>query len=608
MISKVDESTTLYYTVCLPKIWNQNVTVSQILVMFMLNFISFYFQSTLLVLFPNVLLLMIYILINNISIHKGYSQDFMKALESPTDFLHCSTKLNTKVMPLTDNEYTNIYFPHKFISEFKFKDELCNSSFLQNKSNFEREISTAVPVKCNIVTTTSSTSVTASSTTAYCIVSQNIAPTTTTSTFSSKSPICSSIGMFSDLSCTVSCSAPVSINNLPSTSSISIISPSQTTCENLQDFAELENVKATKSATLCPDFLISNKVSSREIECSDFEVSNKNTKFSNMSDQKQELVSNIKDMNTNINIENNKSSLSQLELKSMLEVLPRFEGDLKDYKFFKEKFKILTEHQGINFHDKAFLLYSSLDDKVLNLLRPVTINGLIDFQLLWDNLDLEYSLPENGSLYYSNALFSLGSWPLCNTLESLNKLHKFILINHLGLEREGVQESGVIYGMKILSLLEGDLALNVASLLSSDLCKTAILPEILQLLKQEIRYLQINKLAQATKNGIHVKFENIENENGEISHSEKDHFENQQNLVKDVCVFCKSMDHLSIHCNLYSRPRDYYSSLFEQFRCFNCFQKGHKSFSCSLSKLCNLCNDPRPHSPIICNNNRSKFP
>ena len=292
----------------------------------------------------------------------------------------------------------------------------------------------------------------------------------------------------------------------------------------------------------------------------------------------------------------------------MLELLPKFEGDLKCYKLFKEQFQVMTEHQNINSKDKAFLLYSSLDDKVLNLLRPVTINGLIDFQLLWDNLDLEYSLPENGSLYYSNALFSLGSWPLCNTLESLNKLHKLILINHLGLEREGVQESGVIYGMKILSLLEGDLALNVASLLSSDLCKTAILPEILQLLKQEIRYLQINKLAQATKDGIHVKFENIENENGEISHSEKDHFENQQNLVKDVCVFCKSMDHLSIHCNLYSRPRDYYSSLFEQFRCFNCFQKGHKSFSCSLSKLCNLCNDPRPHSPIICNNNRSKFP
>ena len=160
MISKVDESTTLYYTVCLPKIWNQNVTVSQILVMFMLNFISFYFQSTLLVLFPNVLLLMIYILINNISIHKGYSQDFMKALESPTYFPQCLTKLNTKVMPLTDNEYPNIYFPYKFISEFKFKDELCNSSFLQNKSNFERGISTAVPVECNIVTTTSSTSVT----------------------------------------------------------------------------------------------------------------------------------------------------------------------------------------------------------------------------------------------------------------------------------------------------------------------------------------------------------------------------------------------------------------------------------------------------------------
>ena len=153
----------------------------------------------------------------------------------------------------------------------------------------------------------------------------------------------------------------------------------------------------------------------------------------------------------------------------------------------------------------AYLLYSSLSDEVLAILGQVTEKGFIDYQSLWDNLDSEFSLPQNGQFYFSNALFSLGSWPICNTLESLTRLYKFILSNYLGLERERVQESGSIYGMKILSILEGELAYNVSLLLSSDISKTAILPKILQLLKQEIRFLEINRLAQATKKAYQAK-------------------------------------------------------------------------------------------------------
>ena len=158
-MSKVDESTTLYYTVCLPKIWNQNITVSQILIMFLLNFVSVYFQSTLLLLLPNVILLIIYILINNIQIHKGYSQDFVKALEAHIDFTHCVNKLNTKV--IKDHSYPSFHFPYTLDPNLLFQDKPKNSLVSQIES-FEKENFSLVGVKCDTVSTMTSTTATMS--------------------------------------------------------------------------------------------------------------------------------------------------------------------------------------------------------------------------------------------------------------------------------------------------------------------------------------------------------------------------------------------------------------------------------------------------------------
>ena len=598
--------------------------------MFILNFISFYFQSTLLVLLPNIILLILYVLINNITVYKGYVQ----VSESPIDFTHYVSKLNTK--DIKDHGNSSINFPYEYDYHSLLRGEINDSSFLQNKSSFERENLNPVPIKCLSVPTTPSTTVAISCnnavtfsntvTTSYtnCLTSQTFVPTTTTCTFSSNSPVCTLYGV--SLTPQASAFSTTDFVSTSDSSKNSVFLSKSDTHGNLEDVKNLMPFDIDETESFSSNSSIQSQVSSetlnfKESIISEHDVSNKCSTFSDILNQEPysfQSEKNISDekisiekpaiVDPTINSEiNSKSNLSILEIRSMLEILPKFKGDLKDYKFFKEKFKILVEHQNINSCDKAYLLYSSLSDEVLAILGQVTEKGFIDYQSLWDNLDSEFSLPQNGQFYFSNALFSLGSWPICNTLESLTRLYKFILSNYLGLERERVQESGSIYGMKILSILEGELAYNVSLLLSSDISKTAILPKILQLLKQEIRFLEINRLAQATKDGIHVKFENIENKNGEISHCEKDHSENQQNLVKDACVFCKSMAHLSIHCNFYSRPRDYYSSLFEQFRCFNCFHKGHKSFNCSQSKLCNLCNDPRPHSPIICNNNRNIF-
>ena len=110
-------------------------------------------------------------------------------------------------------------------------------------------------------------------------------------------------------------------------------------------------------------------------------------------------------------------------------------------------------------------------------------------------------------------------------------------------------------------------------------------------------------MAQATKDGIHENFENTENSD----YYESDFFERPQNNVKDTCVFCKSRNHLSSQCKFYSTPFDYHSCLFKQFRCFNCFEKGHKGIDCPQNKLCTFCQDPRPHSAILCNKNKSYY-
>ena len=620
----MNESQTLYYTVCLPKIWNQNVSIPQILIMFLLNFISFYFQSTLLVLLPNIILLILYVLINNITVYKGY----VPVSESSFDFAHYVSKLNTKV--IKDQCDSSIYFPYESDYLSLLKGEINNSSFLQNKSSVERVSFKPIPIKNNSVPTTPSTIVATSCNNS--IAFQSSVPATTTCTFSSGSPVCS-VYEFSSHSLSPPVTTPVSLNDSLLQSSFSL--SKSASLKNFKNSNDPETAMVSKTSPLNSTNLnihrevSQNNLSSNANVISEEKIPNESCVSSNFLNQELDLCSSkIVSSDESISVENNEvinqmanyknkvnSNLSLLEMKSMLESLPKFRGDSKNYKVFREKFKILTNHQNINSDDKAYLLYSSLADEVLAMLGKVTSNGSIDLQLLWDNLDSEFSLPQNSQFYYSNALFSLGSWPICNNLESLTELYKFILSNYLGLEREGVQESDSIYGMKILSLLDGELAYNVASVLS-DNCKTRILPDILQLLKQEIRYLQIDKLAQATKDGIHEKFEKcsfyLENnhpekfENPEVSAYSRDFSKHKQNCVKDACVFCKSKNHSSIQCDFYSRPFDYYSNLFDQFRCFNCFEKGHKGFNCPQNKLCTFCQDPRPHSPLLCNKN-NKF-
>ena len=66
------------------------------------------------------------------------------------------------------------------------------------------------------------------------------------------------------------------------------------------------------------------------------------------------------------------------------------------------------------------------------------------------------------------------------------------------MEREKAHKNDLIIAMKVLSVLEGEIVYNVASVIDKHL-NNPILPDILKLIKEEIRCLQLQQLADECK-------------------------------------------------------------------------------------------------------------
>ena len=79
-----------------------------------------------------------------------------------------------------------------------------------------------------------------------------------------------------------------------------------------------------------------------------------------------------------------------------------------------------------------------------------------------------------------------------------------------------------------------------------------------------------------------------------------------QNLRKNNCVFCSSMDHLPSQCRNVTHVKARVAVLRKSSRCFVCLQKGHVSRSCGIRYQCKKCGGR--HNISICDANDKYLP
>ena len=140
--------------------------------------------------------------------------------------------------------------------------------------------------------------------------------------------------------------------------------------------------------------------------------------------------------------------------------------------------------------------------------------------------------------------------------------------------------------------LDGLVFENVASFLANPTGQP-VMSEILNLIKDEISRLEIEKLAC----GHHEDFV-------KTVISPKGPDTELLNCKSNVpCIFCSKTTHISNECKRFSHPHQFQAFLFENFLCYNCFHQGHKAFACPEPKQCSVCFDPRKHNSILCSKN-----
>ena len=309
-------------------------------------------------------------------------------------------------------------------------------------------------------------------------------------------------------------------------------------------------------------------------------------------------------------------SLIQYKLKSMiqslskenlsttfydsLKLLPKFSGNLKAFRDFRNRFHTIVDHLNHSDSDKALLLYLSLTENVIQSLGPITVKEKIDYEVLWDLLNKEYCRPQYGIMFHGAALNSLRNWDVCNDVDKLDKLYEFLLLHHRALEREGEVGKGLAVGTVIASKLDGELLSKVCEILGNP-PENSILEDILFVIKEHINFLKICNL-------VSPESKVFENENWLSSKIVNNPLNSKSCLKKGLstssqnCLFCLKDTHTSHNCNLYNNPRDFHKAIFNNFACFNCLHMGHKSYACPKQKMCSLCQDCRKHSPVLCLN------
>ena len=583
------------------KIWQQNVSVGQIVIALVFNFMSYYFQDILLIILPNALLLILYLILNNTSFSIVSNGEKGISLESQSILIFLRSLLdNKKVSQFNNSVHTSeIYDQFKYL-KLKEKDSFSHNSF-QNSFICNRE----VPPVSNVLTPTSTS--TSYTITTYTNTKLPELPASTITTQTQLTTVSYSQGFttisypYSGLTTgntsAISTTSPNSVvNSTTSKFSVSTASPLQS-CD--PELSSSVTVPIISDHLFPPDLSLPSEtnvsMSYEKLDQPRNVISNSNNLKISKDGFKSGKMQKVNDcietksslqkceLNVGTNIQET-CNLSPAQINAMLNILPKFSGELNEYKSFKNCFKVLVDHQNLSPADKGFLLYSSLDRNVIDILGNVTLNDHIEYNYLWGQLDYEFSVPLNGPYYISNNFNDLDNWPICDTLCKLTKLYEFLLSNYRALEREQAHKNDLVVAMKVLALLSGDLVYDVASIIDKH-PNNPILPDILKIIKEEIHCLQLNKLAD------NCKFKT--NKSSTFPES----------CFSQTCVFCKSTTHISDQCNKFNKPSDFHSKLFQNFRCFNCLDKQHKSYNCPMKKLCKFCDDPRPHNPLICNKN-----
>ena len=255
----------------------------------------------------------------------------------------------------------------------------------------------------------------------------------------------------------------------------------------------------------------------------------------------------------------------------------------------------------------------SLDDEVLALLGDVTDSGVLNYTKLWSALDYEFDPLHHGRYSQIAELFTISSMPPCDNSDKLMRFYKFIKKHYIALSKIGAGHEVEGFKIKILSKLCGT-ALDKVSSLILEADGQPVVSQILNVLKEEISILQLQEIADKV-NETYTSAEEVNSKVTEAT-SELDSGVNtlQQSPVIPIlkpscqlkhqaatCIFCGANNHNSNTCRKFRVPSEYQHVLFRKYSCFNCLNHGHKGFACPYPKQCNLCDDTRKHSPVLCN-------
>ena len=297
-------------------------------------------------------------------------------------------------------------------------------------------------------------------------ISTNKIPSTVTCSNFPKSATTVSV---SSTSCKISSTAPTfpCENSIYSTNtSLPVLSMSTNNSSNLLN-SNLSGSNSSNSPNLKLDFTKSSDESSlilnhKVLQKENCESTNPLSSFKESeATLKSKPISTV-DNFTQCDFPTAKSGLCNVNMpvssiKESLDLLPQFSGSFEEYRQFKERFKTIVNHLNHTDTSKALLLFMSLSSEVVLSLKSPVVDGTINYQFLWKLLDREYCRPQNGLLYHGAALNSLTEWNVCDSLEKLSKLYKFLLLNHRALERGGELGKGLSVGMIVASKLEGEL-------------------------------------------------------------------------------------------------------------------------------------------------------
>ena len=586
---------------------SQNVSVSQILFIIIFNILSFYCRDFIQLILPNIILIALYVFINNGSIvfQLISNRNIQQNTYTNREFEYSKFVLSKGVPAEKSYPDFHIYYDNlsKFSSNNSLKKEiilppvtLSNSCFAKFscptspnlttsntdmrgnlKSTFSDVNCTSIPSHSSIFTPISSvfTETTKTSTSTYATIA-----TTSRTTTSPSVGLCCSTGY--NVSNIQNSNKP-KLPNLTPVSDCSLPLPKENSI--LRNIPSIEKTSSTienvenKSS---PNY--SNKI---EISCDIKNTANSNTQTEILSNFVEQISPN--------------TMVPATEIKALLSIFPKFNGNLKEYRSFKDKFKILVDHMALDKDLKALLLFSVLSENVVECLGSVTKEGCINYDVLWQQLDNEYCCPQNGPTYFGAALNSLALWDICNSQEKLIKLYKFLLTNIRALEREVGVQNDLVVAVTVLPKLEGLLLENVASFLAQS-SGEPVMSGVLKLIKEEINRIEIEKLVS----GFHedfIEYSSIHSHKEVSSCTKSILSKSNSSKINGSCIFCFSSNHNSDECNKFSNPCDFHHSLFKRYLCFNCFQPGHKSYACPKPKQCSLCYDPRKHSKILCKRN-----